>query len=138
MAGFQTRIADARQIAAWLRLAVTNVELVVTWLILWPAAHIGLLLIAHFVLRLEKLSPGTLIGVEVFPAFMLALAVLRMTTSTSMLVKVARAVSIARQSGTPAPAWAERPGALLRLATPSDWDVAVGIGLVALLEALVR
>lgn len=138
MAGIPTRFAYAREIMDWLTVSVLNVELMVTWLILWPALHVGLLLIAHFLLHLNSLSPRILILVEVFPAFMLALAVLRMTTSTSMLVRVARAVGAAQKAGVAPPRWTQEPGVLFRLAKPSDWDIAIGVVLVAALEILAR
>ncbi len=77
MARIETHIADAGQIMQWLTTAVVNVELLVTWLVVWPSLHIGMLLVSRFVFGQSHGSPQILIAVEVIPALMLAFAIVR-------------------------------------------------------------
>jgi len=69
---------------------------------------------------------------------MLALAVLRITTSMSMLLRIARAIGPARNPEVPPQHCTHKPGMLLRLSKPTDWDLALELVLVAVIETLVR
>jgi hypothetical protein len=138
MAGIETHIADAGQIMRWLTTAVMNVELLVTWLVVWPSLHIGMLLVSRFVFGQSHGSPQILIAVEVFLGLMLAFAIVRVPMSLWQLTRVAKAIGAARDAGSPPPHWTQRPGLAMRLATPTDWDLVLGIVLIAALEILGR
>lgn len=138
MAGIQTHIADAGQIMQWLTTAVLNVELLVTWLVVWPSLHIGMLLVSRFIFGQSHGSTQILIAVEGFPALMLALAIVRVPTAFWRLARVAQAIGAARDAGIPPPHWTQRPGFAMRLATPTDWDLALGIVAIVAIEILAR
>ena len=140
LAGIQPSIADADagQIMQWLTRAVVDLELMVTWLVIWPCLHLGYLLISRFILGQSRGLPQILIPVELFPGLMLALAFVRMALAYSQFTRVARAVGAARKAGVPPPAWTQRPGLLLRLATPTDVDLVLGVLLIAAIEILIR
>jgi hypothetical protein len=138
MAGIQTRTTDARLIMLWLTRVVTNVELMTTWLILWPVLHLGTLFVRRFALGLSQTPVPVLIPVELFPALMLSLAVMRMSISISQFTRVAKAISAAREAGIPPPGWTQEPGLALRLMKPTDVDLVLVAALIAVIEILVR
>lgn len=137
-AGIRTRIADAGEIMDSLTVFVTNIELLVIWLVIWPCLHIGAILISRFIFGQTQGSPSVFIAVEVFPAFMLILASLRVPLSFGWFTRLARAIGKARETGTPPPTWTQHPGPLARLLRPSDVDFLLAVVLVVVIEWLTR
>jgi len=130
---------DAEIVVAWIRLLVRNVELLIAWLVLWVLLHLGAVVFAGIFLGPGRGGPvSVLIPLEVLPGFFVALSVARLTAATVQMQRVAKAVGAARKVSQPPPAWTQRRGLMLPLATPSDWDFLVALGLVLALEVLAR
>jgi hypothetical protein len=130
---------DTEIVVAWIRLLVLNVELLIAWLVLWVLLHVGGILFAGIVLGPGHGGPiSVLIPLEVLPGFFVALSVARLTVATVQMQRVGKAVGAARKASQPPPGWTQRRGLVLLLATPSDWDFLVALGLVLTLELLVR
>lgn len=126
-------------VVAWIRLLVRNVELLIAWLVLWVLLHVGGIVVAGIILGPGHGGPvSILIPIEVLPGFFVGLSVARLTVATVQMQRVGRAVGAARKASQPPPAWTQRRGLLLLLATPSDWDFLVALGLVLTLELLAR
>ena len=134
MAGIKTTIADAGTLMDWITNMIRNFELAAIWLIIWPCLHLGTL----FATRFTQVSPRVWIIVEILPGFMLALALVRLSISFVQFNRVSLAIGEARQRGGPPPAWSQRPGILLRLATPTDLDFLLLAALIAAIQLQVR
>lgn len=102
---------DAEIVVAWIRLLVRNVELLIAWLVLWVVLHLSGIVFAGIFL-----GPGRGGPIWVLP----------------------KAVGAARKVSQPPPAWTQRRGLMLPLATPSDWDFLVALGLVLTLEVFLK
>ena len=127
---------DTEIVSEWIDLAVRNFFAGVAWLLLWPFFHRGMIALVVAALREPSIDPRFSIPVEVLPSALLTVSLLRCFGSIAQITTVGRAVGAARRAGTAPPAWTQRDGVRLRIATPTDVDfVVIGV-LVALLELL--
>lgn len=90
------------------------------------------------------LGPGrggpvsVLIAVEAFPGFLVALFAGRLGLTAQRLLRIIDVVGGERRDSLSPPAWTQRRGILLEVATPRDFDFVIALAVVVALEFLLR
>lgn len=94
--------ADRSQVSSplsdWMRLAVANVERMVAWLVLWPAAHLAMVGVST-IIGLKREPTYLVVPVELIPGLMLAWSLPRASLTLRRAEQVSRAVDSAAQLG---------------------------------------
>jgi hypothetical protein len=128
---------DEARVIRWIGISITTFYLALTWLIIWLLAHLTVVLLASVVLHWPGIPVRLLIVVEVLPASMFSLDLLRVSIAVPRTTAAIKAVGDARGAGRPRPAWTKQGRLIQRLLTPSDIDLAAAIALVIALEVWV-
>jgi hypothetical protein len=126
------------RVLVWIRLSILTFYLTVSWLVIWPLAHLSLILFGSQVLHWQRGPVWLFIVVEVLPASMMCLALVRMSVALPRMVATIKAVGDAKGAAVPPPDWTQKGRLIQRLVTPSDIDLVAAVLLVVALELLVR
>jgi len=129
---------DEVGVLKWTELTVQSFLLGVMWMVTWAVAHFSMVLIGGSVLRVHTAPYWVVIPVEVIPASMLALAMLRLGVALPRTIATIKAAGDARGAGVPAPNWTREGGLLQRLMTPSDVDIAAAVLLAVVIALMFR
>jgi len=134
--------ADARDteiLVRWIRVLVQDLELFIAWLVVWVLLHFGMIVLGRILLGPGRGGPASVvIAVEAFPGFFVALFAGRLGLTAQRLLRIIDVVGGARGASQSPPAWTQRRGILLELATPRDFDFVIALAVVVALEFLLR
>jgi hypothetical protein len=139
LVNLKTDEPDAQVLARWIRILAQCLDLIVAWLCVWLVAHFSMVAIGAIVVGPRHGAPLLLLlFVEGIPGFFVALMAGRLGLAMTMTTRVIPAVGDARGTGQSPPAWTQRPGLLILLSSPSDFDVIPVVLLAIALGFLIR
>ena len=130
---------DAHLVVRWIQILSQCLDLLVAWALVWFVAHLTMVAIGAVIFGPTHTAPPfILVPVEVVPGTFVVLMMVRLAVAMTMTIRIIPAVGDVRGTSRPPPAWTQRPGLLIRLSAPSDFDLGLVFLLAVVLLYLVR